>query len=54
MKIGSRETLLVLAVILFVAVFLIPNLALPILGAIQSVSIIILAWVAIAYLLKLM
>ncbi len=54
MKLGSRETLIILAVVLVVAIFLIPNLALPVLGAIQSVSIIVLAWVAIAYLLKRM
>ncbi|MCC7208051.1 MAG: hypothetical protein IT323_12145 [Anaerolineae bacterium] len=52
MKLGTREILIGLLIVVAVAAVLSPGFAMSILGAIQAISIIILCWVAIFYLIK--
>lgn len=54
MKLGTREILLGVLIVVAVAALLNPTFTFSILGTVQSISLIILAWVAIFYLLKRM
>jgi hypothetical protein len=54
MKIGTREILIGVVIVVAVAALLNPSFFLSLLGIVQSATLIILAWVAIFYLLKRM
>jgi hypothetical protein len=54
MKITARDILIGIAIVVAVGALLDPIFSARILGSIQSISITILAWVAIIYLLKKM
>jgi hypothetical protein len=54
MKITARDILIGVAIVVAVAALLDPVFSARVLGSIQSISITILAWVAIIFLLKKM
>jgi hypothetical protein len=54
MKLGTREIVIGLLILVLVVALFNSGFLLSILGTLQSISLIILAWVAIFYLLKRM
>lgn len=52
MKIGPREILIGLVIVVVIAALLNSSFVLSLLGVVQAASIIVLCWVAIFYLIK--